>query len=144
MTISGAARVGVCAVAVVAGVVSAGLIVALVVNPDMADRTASVTGAVVGLAAFVLALITLVHNPTTSPGTGSGRRRVRAGRGGIAAGGNIAGNAIGNRSKVVGSPTPARPATASGQNADVRAARDGLAAGGNVTDNAIGDDSERR
>nr|WP_161123190.1 hypothetical protein [Streptomyces sp. SID7834] len=140
MAVSGAARVGVWVVAVVAGVVSAGLIVALVVNPDMADRTASVTGAVVGLAALVLAVITLVHRP----GTSGGGRRVVAGRGGLAAGGSITGNAIGNRSKAVGPPTPAGPAPASGQDSYVRAARDGLAAGGDVTDNALGDDSERR
>ncbi|MEV0874752.1 hypothetical protein AB0I86_26755 [Streptomyces sp. NPDC049950] len=140
MAVSGAVRVGVWTVAVVAGVVSAGLIVALMVNPDMADRTASVTGAVVGLAGFVLALITLVH----IPGTGGGGRRVKAGRGGIAAGGNITGNAIGDRSKAVGPPTQAGTAAASGQDTDVRAARDGLAAGGDVTDNALGDDSERR
>ncbi|MFC8643222.1 hypothetical protein ACWGNY_22375 [[Kitasatospora] papulosa] len=58
MAVSGAGRIGVWAVGVVAGVVLAGLIVALVVNPDMADPTASVTGAIVGLAAFVLAVIT--------------------------------------------------------------------------------------
>ncbi|MGI5048376.1 hypothetical protein ACM9HD_33780 [Streptomyces sp. JAC25] len=143
MAVSGAARIGVWAVAAVAGVVSAGLIVALVVNPDMADRTASVTGAIVGLAAFVLAVITLVRSSGTGSGTGGGRR-VRAGQGGIAAGGNITGNAIGDRSKVVGPPTQAGTAAASGQDTDVRAARDGLAAGGDVPDNALGDDSERR
>ncbi|MFC8208381.1 hypothetical protein [[Kitasatospora] papulosa] len=144
MAVSGAVRVGVWTVAVVAGVVSAGLIVALVVNPDMADRTASVTGTVVGLAAFVLALITLVHNAATSPGTSGGGRRVRAGRGGIAAGGNVTGNAIGDRSKVVGPATPPGPTPAGGQDRYVRAARDGIAAGGDVTDNALGDDSERQ
>ncbi|MFJ8884514.1 hypothetical protein ACIRJR_14065 [Streptomyces sp. NPDC102402] len=140
MAASGAARVVVWVVAVVAGVVSAGLIVALVVDPDMADRTAGVTGAIVGLAAFVLSVLTLLR----SPGTGSGGRRVRAGRGGIAAGGNITGNAIGDRSKVIGSPTPSGPAPAGGQGTDVQAGRDGIAAGGNITDNAVGDGSERR
>ncbi|MEU1122237.1 hypothetical protein ABZ371_01280 [Streptomyces sp. NPDC005899] len=140
MAVPGAARVAVWVLAVVAGVVSAGLIVALVVNPDMADRTASVTGAVIGLAAFVLAVITLVR----SPGTSGGGRRVRSGRGGIAAGGSITGNAVGDRSTVVAPPTRSAPAPAGGQDADVRAGRDGLAAGGDVTDNALGDDSERR
>ncbi|MFG2631714.1 hypothetical protein [Streptomyces sp. NPDC048473] len=141
MAVLGAARIGVWVVAVVAGVVSVGLIVALVVKPDMADRSASVTGAIVGLAAFVLSVITLVRSPGTSSGGG---RRVRTGRGGIAAGGNITGNAIGNRSRVVAPSTPAAPAPAGGQDADVRAGRDGIAAGGEVRDNALGDDSERR
>ncbi|WP_299542175.1 hypothetical protein [uncultured Streptomyces sp.] len=140
MAVSRAARVAVWVVAVVAGMVSAGLVVALVVDPDMADRTASVTGAVVGLAAFVLAVVTLVR----SPGTSGGGRRVRGGRGGIAAGGNITGNAIGDRSRVIGPPTTAGPGSAGGQDADVRTGRDGIAAGGDVTDNALGDDSERR
>ncbi|MFF1920976.1 hypothetical protein ACFVW8_10445 [Streptomyces sp. NPDC058221] len=141
MAVSGPARVAVWVLAVVAGVVSAGLIVALVVNPDMADRTASVIGAIVGLAAVVLAVIALVR----SPGTSGDGRRVRSGRGGIAAGGNITGSAIGDRSSVVGPPTARAPAPpAGGRDADVRAGRDGIAAAGDIADNALGDDSERR
>ncbi|MFD6532103.1 hypothetical protein [Streptomyces sp. NPDC060184] len=141
MAVSGAARVAVWVVAVVAGTVSIGLIVALVVNPDMADRTASVTGAIVGLVATVLAVVALVRPP--GGGGGAGVRRVRAGQGGIAAGGNITHVAFGDNSRVIGHPTAPRTAPSTDQ-ADVRTGRDGIAAAGDVTDIAYGDDSERR
>ncbi|MFC8230665.1 hypothetical protein [Streptomyces sp. NPDC057287] len=54
--------VAVWVVAAVAGVVSAGLIVAFVVGPDMADRAVSVTGAIVGIAVFILFGMTLVRS----------------------------------------------------------------------------------
>ncbi|MET9450876.1 hypothetical protein [Streptomyces cinerochromogenes] len=122
-----------------AGLASVGLIVALVVNPDVADRTASVTGAVVGLAAFALSVVTLGRD------SGSGvRRRVRSGQGGIAAAGDVIGNAVGDRSKVIGAPTTPGSNRAAEQPADVRAGRDGIAAAGDVRDNALGEGSERR
>ncbi|NBE52212.1 hypothetical protein [Streptomyces boluensis] len=136
--VSGAARVALWVVAVVAGVVSVGLIVSLVVNPEAADRTASVTGAVVGLAALVVSVIGLVRAPG-----GNGVRRVRAGRGGVAAGGDAVGNATGRGSKVVGAPSAPRPGAPYDGDADVRSGRGGVAAAGDVRDNAVGDESER-
>lgn len=140
MAVSGASRVVVWAVAVVAGAASVGLVGTLVVNPDMADRTASVVGTVVSLASFGLAVATLVHGS----GSGGGSRRVRAARGGIAAGGSVTGNAIGDRSRVVAPPTTPSAGPAGDPASDVRAGQGGIAAGGNVRDNALGDDSERR
>lgn len=139
--VSGAARVAVWVVAVVAAATSVFLIVSLVVNPEMADRSASVTGAVVSLVMLVLAVVALA---STSP-SGSGGRRVDAGRGGVAAGGDVVGNAIGERSTVIAPPSTPRPgAGESSQTADVRAEQNGIAAAGDVRDNALGDDSERR
>ncbi|WP_221740784.1 hypothetical protein, partial [Streptomyces sp. RP5T] len=68
---------------------------------------------------------------------------VRAERGGIAAGGDICGNAIGARSQVSGPRTPARGTAARHGTGDVHARPGATAAGGDVTDNAFGDGSRR-
>ncbi|MCX5610068.1 hypothetical protein OHB39_21155 [Streptomyces sp. NBC_00047] len=130
-------------VAVLAGVLAVGLIgVAALVDLETGDRTASIVGAVVSLAGLVVAVIALAQ---TSSGSGSGGgRRVRAGRGGVAAGGDLTGNAIGRGSTVVGPQSATRAGGLRGRAADVYAGRDGVAAAGDVRDNALGDDSERR
>lgn len=137
--VSGAARFALWAAAVVAGVVSLGLIgVAVMVDLDTADRVASVAGAVVALVGLFVAVVAL-----TQPSSGRGMRRVRTGRGGVAAGGDMGGNAIGDRSKVT-SPRRAPGSAMRRRGADdVIAGRGGVASGGDMRDNAIGDDSER-
>ncbi|MCX4448978.1 MULTISPECIES: hypothetical protein [unclassified Streptomyces] len=140
MAVSRTARVAAWIVAVVAGLVSVGLIVMLVADPGMADLAAAVTGAVVGLIALALSVATLVRGS----GSRGGRPQVRSERGGVAAGGDVVGNAAGDHSTVVGRPsTPGRNRGA-GQRADVRAGRDAIAAAGDVRDNALGDGAERR
>ncbi|GGS31110.1 hypothetical protein Snoj_35750 [Streptomyces nojiriensis] len=140
--LSGPQRVAVWVVALVAGAAAVGLIgVAVLVDLDTGDRTASIVGAVVSLAGLAVSVVALVR---TSSSAGSGGRRVRAGRGGVAAGGDVIGNAIGDGSEVVGRLNPPAPGGRRGLAADVEAGRDGVAAAGDVRDNAIGDNSERR
>ncbi|MFJ5014391.1 hypothetical protein [Streptomyces griseoluteus] len=128
-------RTWVWATAVVAGAGALGLaLVALLADLDTAGQAASVVGAVVALAALVVSVLALGGTPT--PG-----RRVRAGRGAVAAGGDITGSALGGNSKVTGPRTP--PTAARRTHGDVHAARDGIAAGGDITDSALGDGSER-
>ncbi|MFI6857989.1 hypothetical protein [Streptomyces sp. NPDC050416] len=137
---SGTARTWVVVTAVVAGLATVGLVlVAVLRDLDTAGQAASVAGAVVSLAALLVSVITLFYG---SGGAGSGRR-VRTGRGGVSAGGDIIGSALGDRSKVTGPRT--RPGASSGQQAanDVRAGRNGVAAGGHITDSALGEDSQR-
>ncbi|MFB6507538.1 MULTISPECIES: hypothetical protein [unclassified Streptomyces] len=124
-------------VMVVTGLATVGLVlVAVLADLNTAGQVASVVGAVVGLAAF---LVTLFR----SGGASGGGRRVRAGRGGVAAGGSITGSALGKDSKVTGPRTvPGRSPGRRGGD-DVRAGRDGVAAGGEITDSALGEGSER-
>lgn len=122
--------------AVVAGAATLGLVlVAVLADLDTAGQAASVVGAVVALAALVVSVLALGGTP--APG-----RRVRAGRGAVAAGGDITGSALGAHSKVTGPRTP--PAPARHTQADVHATRDGIATGGDITDSALGEGSERR
>ncbi|MFI9391988.1 hypothetical protein [Streptomyces bauhiniae] len=123
--------------AVVAGAATLGLVlVAVLADLDTAGQAASVVGAVVALAALVVSVLALFGSGTPTPG-----RRVRAGRGAVAAGGNITGSALGQNAKVTGPRTPATPARR--PHDDIRAARDGIAAGGDITDSALGEGSER-
>ncbi|GHE92649.1 hypothetical protein GCM10017776_06310 [Streptomyces griseoluteus] len=128
-------RTWVWATAVVAGAGAVGLaLVALLADLDTAGQAASVVGAVVALAALVVSVLAL-------GGTPAPRRRVRAGRGAVAAGGNITGSALGDNSKVTGPRTPSTAARRTHD--DVHAARDGIATGGDITDSALGEGSER-
>ncbi|MGW4226623.1 hypothetical protein ACWEG1_24570 [Streptomyces bauhiniae] len=121
--------------AVVAGAATLGLVlVAVLADLDTAGQAASVVGAVVALAALVVSVLALGGTPTAG-------RRVRAGRGAVAAGGNITGSALGTHSKVTGPHTPPTPARRTHD--DVQASRDGIAAGGDITDSALGEGSER-
>ncbi|MEV5602936.1 hypothetical protein AB0L33_15995 [Streptomyces sp. NPDC052299] len=140
MAVSRAARVTAWVVAVVAGLVSVGLIVIMVVDPGTADLAAAVTGAVVGLIALAVSVAALIRDS----GTGGGRPRVRSERGGIAAGGDVVGNAVGNHSTVVGRPSERGRSRGAAQRADIRAGRDAIAAAGDVRDNALGEGSDRR
>ncbi|TGN78161.1 hypothetical protein E5083_13320 [Streptomyces bauhiniae] len=120
--------------AVVAGAATLGLVlVAVLADLDTAGQAASVVGAVVALAALVVSVLALGG---TAPG-----RRVRAGRGAVAAGGNITGSALGTNSKVTGPHTPPTPARR--PHDDVHASRDAIATGGDITDSALGEGSER-
>ncbi|MDY0815320.1 hypothetical protein [Kitasatospora purpeofusca] len=129
----------------VVGLCAAGAIglvlVAVLVDLDTADRVASVGGAVVALAGFVLALWQL-QRPAPGP-----RTVVRGGRAGaVTAGGDMVGNAIGARSRVTGAPPVPAPAPQPGAPAGgqevVGGGKGSVTAGGNMVGNAIGDESE--
>ncbi|GED90800.1 hypothetical protein TNCT6_78850 [Streptomyces sp. 6-11-2] len=140
MAVSGASRIWVTVTAVVAGLATVGLtLVAVMKDLDTAVQAATVAGAVATLATLLVSVIALFRG---GGGAGSSHR-VRAGRGGVAAGGDIIGSALGDHSKVTGPRT--RPGTRPARRGtnDVRAGRDGVAAGGDITDSALGEGSER-
>ncbi|MFE2263910.1 hypothetical protein [Streptomyces griseosporeus] len=132
----GAAQVWVWVTAVVAGLVTAGLVLVMVlVDMDTAGQVATVAGTVLSAAALLVSVLALA-------GAGGSGRTVRAGRDGIAVGGHVTGSALGRDAKVSGAATPpAAPAPA--PDADVRSARGGVATGGDVTDSALGPGSRR-
>ncbi|MFF7964339.1 hypothetical protein ACFZC3_03080 [Streptomyces sp. NPDC007903] len=131
------ARTWVWVTAVVAGAGTVGMVlVAVLADLDTAGQAASVVGAVVALAALVVSVLALSGSPTPTPG-----RRVRAGGGAVAAGGDITGSALGKNAKVTGPRTPTTAARRTHD--DIRAGRDGIAAGGDITDSALGEGSER-
>ncbi|MFF4253164.1 hypothetical protein ACFY1L_18350 [Streptomyces sp. NPDC001663] len=139
--LSGAARAAVWAAAGMCAAVLVGLVVvAVAVNLDTADRTASVVGAALGAVGLFVSVFTLFR-----PSLGAGRtRRVQShGRGAMAAGGNIEGNAFGPRSEVRPTPSGTPPASpAATGDMDVQAHGPGaLSAGGDISRNAFGDDS---
>ncbi|MFJ6902575.1 hypothetical protein [Streptomyces hokutonensis] len=143
MALTGAARVWVWVTAVVTGLAAAGLtLVAVLADLDTAGQAASVAGAVVGLAALLVSVIALLRS-SGSGGSSGGGRKVRTGRGGVAAGGNITGSAIGKNSKVTGPRTRPGTPSAARDGDDVRAGRNGVATGGDITDSALGEGSER-
>ncbi|MFF0561508.1 hypothetical protein [Streptomyces sp. NPDC004266] len=126
---------------VLAGAVSIGLTaVAVLADLDTAGQVASIVGAVVGLAGVVVSVVALTR---PAGGTDGAVRRVRAGRGAVAAGGSISGNAFGDRSQVSGPRVSGRLGAPGQGREDVQAGPGGTAAGGNITDNAFGDDSRR-
>lgn len=131
------------AVAALCGVAGVGLIlVAVLVDLDTADRTASVVGAVVALVGLALSTYSLLQVPANAGGTTTAH-----GRGAIAASGSVSGNAIGARSKVSAAPpAPGAPQTNSvSLSPQVDSRGEGaVAAGGDISGNAIGDDSEVR
>lgn len=112
------------------------VVVAVVVDLDTADRAASVVGGVVALCGTVLT----VYQVLSAGGAATGIRA--QGARAVAAGGSISGNAMGTRSRVVGSAAGSAPGSAV-TGGSVEAVGDGaLAAGQGVSGNAIGDDSE--
>lgn len=133
------------AVAALCGVTGVGLaLVAVLVDLDTADRTASVVGAVVALVGLALSTYTLLQAPANAGGTARAQ-----GRGAIAASGSISGNAIGARSKVSAAPAPVVPGTPQTNSVtpgpQVESRGEGaVAAGGDISGNAMGDDSEVR
>ena len=127
-------------VAVVCSLVVSGLIVAAILNLEIADHIASVFAGAAALIGLAISIVTLVRSPAAA-------RTVRAqGQRSIAAGGDIRRNAIGDRSKASSlGPAPTQT-TASPSSAlpDVQAQGDNaISAGGDITDNAIGEASER-
>lgn len=133
------------AVAALCGVTGVGLVlVAVLVDLDSADRTASVVGAVVALVGLALSTYALLQ---ASANAGGAARAY--GSGAIAAGGSISGNAVGTRSKVSAAPASAAPSTPQTNpvtpGLQVESRGEGaVAAGGDISGNAIGDDSEVR
>jgi len=123
------------------------LVVTAALDLPTGDSTASVVAAIVAVVGLGLSGITLLRNPgRTGSGPGGGRNvRVRArGKGSMAAGGDLRGNAVGARAKVsgaTGTPAVGRPARG-GHDVGARGAG-ALGAGGDIVDNAIGEDSER-
>lgn len=127
----------------VTGLAAVGLtLLAVLADLDTAGKAASVAGAVVGLAALLVSVIALLRSGS-SGGSSGGGRKVRTGRGGVAAGGNITGSALGKNSKVTGPRTRPGAPPAARDGDDVRAGRDGVATGGDITDSALGEGSER-
>ncbi|MFC8094991.1 hypothetical protein [Streptomyces sp. NPDC057301] len=127
----------VAAVVCAAGAVAL-VLVAVLVDLDTADRTASVIGAVASLAGLLVAVVALAT-------TGGGDRRVVRvrGRNATAVRGDVVGNAFGDRSKVSG-PAPASPPGPSGTPASEISVRgeNAFGAEGNVVRNAFGEGSE--
>lgn len=141
---TGAARVWVTVAAVVAGLATVALVlVAVLVDLDTADKTASIVGAVLALASLVVSLIALFRDGngnTPSPG-----RTVQGGEDSVVALGNITGSALGKNSKVTGPPTatPPHPAPAPQGGDNIRTERGGVVSLGDITDSALGEGSER-
>ncbi|MFJ5229704.1 hypothetical protein ACIQBJ_07330 [Kitasatospora sp. NPDC088391] len=125
--------------AAVCALAAIGLVVLMLLDPDGADRTASVVGTTVLLIGTAFSLWRAAATPATSaPEPG---RSVRAdGAGSTAVGGDMTGNAVGDRSTVGGSPSsaPAPGATTVGGSLTVRAENGGIAVGGDMTGNALG------
>lgn len=129
---------------VVAALVAVGLLVVLVVaDLDTGDKVASIVGAILASAGLVIAVLSLLRE--NSPPV----QEVRAGQGGVAAGGNITGSALGTDSRVNSQPPIAaaaagaagsvNPPTGSGS---VVADPGGIAAGGDISGSALGDGSQ--
>ncbi|GAA1332929.1 hypothetical protein GCM10009647_073900 [Streptomyces sanglieri] len=136
---AGVARVWVWVTAVVAFLGTVGLVLVVVLaDLDTAGQAAGVVGSVVGLVGLLVSVVALFRGGGSASG-----RRVRAGRGGVAAGGSITGSAVGKESKVNGPRTLPGSVPAPRDGDDVRAGRDGVAAGGDITDSALGEGSER-
>ena len=122
--------------------------VALVVVPFVMD--ASTSGMVVAdataIVTVVIAVLAIVSLRRDSTGEKSSRRIKARGRGAIAAGRDITGNATGSWAKTSGVAVPkaaSEPATADVEQLVVEAHGDGaLAAGQDVNGNATGDQSE--
>lgn len=142
---TGARRIVAWSVGAVCSAVVVCLVVTAALDLPVADSTASVVAAVVAVIGLGLSGITLLRDRGSS-GPGGGRTvRVRArGRGSIAAGGDLRGNAIGARSTVTGAAGPPAGGRAARGGQDVSARGEGaVGAGGDIVDNAMGEDSER-
>lgn len=135
------------AAAVTAALSAIGLTaVTVVVDLDTGDRIASIVGAVLAGAGLVVSVLALSASGSGTARAG-GFRRVRAQGGGVAAGGDIRGNAMGRGARAVapasGPRPPVPPQVPTG--ADVQATGTGsVAASGEVSGNAIGEGSEIR
>lgn len=131
----------VCLVAVIA------LVIIAIFDLQVGDGTSSVIGGITALIGLAISVITLLMNPANVASRSPARlAKIRArGRGTIAAGGDIRGNAIGKRAKVAGPMSPAPSSRGSStRERDITAKGAGATgAGGDIVDNAIGEDSER-
>jgi hypothetical protein len=118
-----------------------GLVVTAVLDLQVGDSTASVVAAVAAVVGLAISVVTLILN---SAKRSANPARVRSrGRGAIAAGGSIRGNAIGKDAKVTG-PVSSAPPPPAPRRGDVSARGTGaMGAGGDIADNAIGEGSER-
>ncbi|MET9872219.1 hypothetical protein ABZZ16_40080 [Streptomyces sp. NPDC006386] len=123
------------------------LVVTAVLDLPTGDSTASVIAAVVAVIGLGLSGITLLRTPGSTgsaPGGGRTLRVLARGRGSIAAGGDVRGNAVGARAKVSGPAGPSAGGRPARGVRDVGARGTGaIGAGGDIVDNAIGEDSER-
>jgi hypothetical protein len=130
---------------VAAALTAVGLLVVLfVADLDTGDKVASMVGAVLAGAGLMVATLSLVRDNTQPAGL-----KVRAGQGGVAAGGSITGSALGANSRVSAQP-PTGPATtgAAGvvgsppRSGSATAEPGGIAAGGDISGSALGDGSQ--
>lgn len=135
----GAARIAAWMVAALCGTVTVGLVVVVVVyDLDTGDRTASVVGAVAGLAGLA---VSVYFGLRQQGGRGAVVRA--SGRGAIAVRGSVVGNALGDRSKVTGRPSLPVRSAATSSDAEVAAHGNGaFASDGDVVGNAFGEGSE--
>lgn len=109
------------------------VLVAVLVDLDTADRTASLAGAATGLVGLALSVLALRRaDPATVHAHGDGA---------ISVGGNVSSSAVGPNSKVKGrSAAPAAGAAAAGP--VVAEGTGAFAAGGDVTGSTLGEGSE--
>jgi hypothetical protein len=122
-----------------------GLIVTAVLDLQLGDSTSSVIAGIAAVIGLAISMITLIINwssaPTGSPSAVHARIRSK-GRGALAAGGSIRGNAIGKDTRVTGPSTS--PSASAPQGVDVSARGTGaMSSGGDIADNAMGEGAER-
>lgn len=134
-------------VAGVCGIAAVGLVaVTVLVDLDTGDRLASVTGSVVALVVAAVSVVVGVRQGggAADAGTDAGGGVRAHGRGAVAAGGNVSGNAVGARSRVArrASAPPTSTPVAASQPQVTASGRGAVAAGGDVAGNAIGNGSE--
>lgn len=128
------------------------IIIALIITAffdlQIGDSTSNVIVGVTAVIGLAISAISLIMNPTNTPTESSAPLPVRIrskGRGAVAAGGSIRGNAFGKNAKVIG-PISTSPSTTTPvpQGSDVSAHGSGaMSAADDIADNAIGEDSER-
>ncbi|MGW1752396.1 hypothetical protein ACWCRD_43745 [Streptomyces sp. NPDC002092] len=130
---SGGARIAALGVAVLCALCVPGLVlVAVLVDLDTADRTASLAGAATGLVGLALSVLALRRaDPATAHAHGDGA---------ISVGGNVSSSAVGPNSKVKG--RSAAPAAGAAAGPVVAEGSGAFAAGGDVTGSALGEGSE--
>lgn len=130
-------------VGIASSLVIISLIITAVLDLQVGDNAASVIAGVAAVVGLAISVITLIRDSGPLAATSA---RVRSkGRGAIAAGGSIRGNAIGKNAKATGAPNSSiQAASSSSPRTDVSAeGREALSAGGDIADNAIGEGGER-
>lgn len=124
--------------AVVSGTVIVGLVAIAALDLDQGNRVASVIAAVVAILALLVSIVQMTRQPATKTEVQS------EGANALAAGGDVAGNAIGDHSTVFGTASSSPRQTTTNPTASNSEGQGSIAAGGSILDNAIGDGSVRK